>query len=313
MLKGFSIIIIVLWHLSFHAIHKGNSIFVYFLSSFMVPIFFFLSGYGLTESANKKGTNNFFIKKVIRIYIPFVLLNTVWVILNYALLNQYLSFRDSLLSILGFKLIDRNYWYILLLLFWYVIFYFIYNLNKSKKYKLILFWVVSILLFLFTPKNSVYQINAFNFTLGVSFSFYSSDIKKIILKYKCTPLLVIISSLFLISLKVLAHNKFDKQSYIHSLLTSNLPMIGMLIIIILGLKLVSMYRLSTFYTFIGKISFEIYLIHGAFMYSYDFILYKLPLPISFLIYLGFIIILSIYLHKFLNILTKFLSSKFLNS
>lgn len=50
---------------------------------------------------------------------------------------------------------------------------------------------------------------------------------------------------------------------------------------------------------IGKISFELFLIHGAFMYSYDFILFRGPIEITIFIYLIFIIFLAFNLNRFL--------------
>lgn len=59
---------------------------------------------------------------------------------------------------------------------------------------------------------------------------------------------------------------------------------------------------SIFYHFLGEISFELYLIHGALMYSYDFILYKFPLIFSFPLYFAVIVGLAFLINRSLSLM-----------
>jgi peptidoglycan/LPS O-acetylase OafA/YrhL len=48
---------------------------------------------------------------------------------------------------------------------------------------------------------------------------------------------------------------------------------------------------------IGRYSLEIFLLHGAFMYTYDFILFRMPLEISFFLYMAFVMVMSVAVRK----------------
>jgi hypothetical protein len=54
---------------------------------------------------------------------------------------------------------------------------------------------------------------------------------------------------------------------------------------------------SYFLSFIGEISFELYLIHGMFMYSFDFILFRGNIALTFFIYFTSICIVSLGFRK----------------
>ena len=70
-----------------------------------------------------------------------------------------------------------------------------------------------------------------------------------------------------------------------------------------AIMIISLYSfLNNYYTSpilskIGSISFELFLIHGAFMYSYDFILFRGPIEITIFTYLIFIILLAFVLNR----------------
>jgi peptidoglycan/LPS O-acetylase OafA/YrhL len=74
------------------------------------------------------------------------------------------------------------------------------------------------------------------------------------------------------------------------------------------IKMISEKQISLFFNFLGKISFELFLVHGALMYSYDIILFRFPLYFSFFLYLGFIIFLSYLLNKLFGVLSRQLLS-----
>lgn len=63
---------------------------------------------------------------------------------------------------------------------------------------------------------------------------------------------------------------------------------------------------SGFLQWIGKYSFEIYLIHLPFMLYYDFLLFRKPLFIYFLLYLAIIIAFSYLMKTITGYLNQFL-------
>ena len=78
-------------------------------------------------------------------------------------------------------------------------------------------------------------------------------------------------------------------------------------------KIIIKDKIPLVYEYLGKISYELFLIHGAFMYSYDFILYKLPLQYSFFIYMVFIVALSVILKKVFNQVNIFFSRRLVST
>lgn len=60
---------------------------------------------------------------------------------------------------------------------------------------------------------------------------------------------------------------------------------------------------SIVFEYLGKISFELYLLHSAFLIEYDYILHRYPLEISFPLYVLAIILLAAAYHTLLSMLT----------
>jgi peptidoglycan/LPS O-acetylase OafA/YrhL len=68
-------------------------------------------------------------------------------------------------------------------------------------------------------------------------------------------------------------------------------------VVLLMLLLVRYEVASRFLTFVGKISFELFLLHGMFLYSYDFILFRGNLLATFLVYFVLVCLASVVLQK----------------
>jgi peptidoglycan/LPS O-acetylase OafA/YrhL len=77
--------------------------------------------------------------------------------------------------------------------------------------------------------------------------------------------------------------------------------------VILLVQVLVKYELySGFLSFVGGISFELYLLHGMFMYSYDFILFRGNLVVTFFIYLVLICLASVLLQKLSSVVVRLL-------
>ena len=140
-MKGIAILIIIVHHV---AIVMGNAGYLSLFSRLGFPsvaIFLVLSGYGIFLSIEKKGLNNFFSKRVMRVYIPFILAMTCKILIfDYFILNKRSSVGNSLLNIfLAPSTLDMNMWFIVYILFWYCITYVIFSLNKLNKSKILFF------------------------------------------------------------------------------------------------------------------------------------------------------------------------------
>lgn len=91
-LKGLAIIVIVLWH--------ADSPFAQYLKSFHVAVFFMASGYVASDKYTKsiKGILSLTKKRIISLYVPFVICNALCIIFNNLLLKThiYMSVENSI-------------------------------------------------------------------------------------------------------------------------------------------------------------------------------------------------------------------------
>jgi peptidoglycan/LPS O-acetylase OafA/YrhL len=353
-LKGIAIILIVLHHLSRHTLQNPAQLSLYYNAGFIgVALFLFLSGYGLTKSAQKKGLDNFFTKRFFRIYLPFILISFLEIYINHRL--NHVSYTFSKLTPIFFgQSTDRNFWYIQYLFYWYIAFYLLYPLKIDRKYKSILFLLPSLVgLFFFTIGNSFSSLFSFPFGViialyGDSLTFYYKKIKKnqqVLVVYLLvvsmisylfhilannlpyfsspvnTTILLSYSLITLVSLLIIMKKNFFKiipvcaiflYTYssvyflpsVSTYLTLSLSSVFAILAFIAGLLILNKDKISPIISFIGKISFEIYLFHGMFMYSYDFILYRGHLEYTFPIYFIALVAVSFVFHQLLDKLMR---------
>src|SRR4028118_1719433 len=111
-MKGIAILIIIIVHVSLWLGNPGYLSLFSRLGFPSVAIFLVLSGYGIFLSIEKKGLNNFFSKRVMRVYIPFILAMTGKILIfDYFILNKRSSVGNKLLNIfLAPGSLDMNMW-----------------------------------------------------------------------------------------------------------------------------------------------------------------------------------------------------------
>ena len=118
-LKGIAIIMVVISHVV--PIYGLN--FVNILGAVGVALFLFLSGYGLERSFEKKGLKDYFSKKLMKVYIPYII-----AILLFLLWAVCIGIHTPIVTALKYcvliELPQGSYWYLIILSFYYVVFYF---------------------------------------------------------------------------------------------------------------------------------------------------------------------------------------------
>lgn len=94
-----------------------------------------------------------------------------------------------------------------------------------------------------------------------------------------------------------ANTVFEFQAIPHWLIEA-FPDLLLTVFVILLISLMTRFSVySAFLSFIGGISFEIYLLHGMFMYSFDFILFRGSIYITFFVYFLAICLMSVLLQR----------------
>lgn len=174
-LKGLACLLIVLHHWCSGLSGAGYDSFLVELFTQAggitgVAVFFFLSSYGLSRSQQKKKDTltSFFTKRLVRVYIPLVITNVLWLSLKYE--GQELV--QTIFQILNLKnLLDIVTWFCNVIIVCYIIFY-VSNSLASIWAKLLCNWTLTIalavLLSLIWPKDPCYVYSLVAFPLGAT-------------------------------------------------------------------------------------------------------------------------------------------------
>ncbi len=364
-MKGLAIIVIILAHLSIYTLEKSNVLQgFYAFSAGGVALFLIISGFGLSISIEKKGIENFFSKRVIRVVVPLVFAMLMEIFLNHMLLHKKSNFLLDIAEIFfNISNVDRNMWFIVFILFWYCLTNLVFRLNLSNQTKIIFLCSVSTV-FVVIPQIPVYwKANALSFPLGYWLGLNSrfvverfndllsgkiatlmSIITPVILLVIPTKIVFLILGIaavahliFVLKINVKFNNPIETISLCLTIVIVSFNYLGWVFDdIIIGKHhnivwsivnsltaifyaasmcslvslLVKFKRASLFLSFVGENSFELYLLHGMFMYSFDFILFRGNVAVTFFVYFLAICLASIVLRQLSSITSDSLLKRF---
>lgn len=98
-----------------------------------VDLFLFLSAFGLTVSFSKKGLKDFFKKRLLVIFIPYIIFNVVRLPIEIKAMNIPMGILDILKSFLAINVnFDPSMWYVQYIIIWYIIFFAVYSIKPLK-------------------------------------------------------------------------------------------------------------------------------------------------------------------------------------
>lgn len=259
-IKGIAILIIMLGHV---ANFWGGVRWFTPLGGIGVAMFLIISGFGLAESYKKTGLKNYWVKKLINVYIPYAIIRGIIILFQICMGEKY-NIVDTLLGFVFIKNLHSYDWYMGYLFIWYFVFYFVNLINTDNKKKFLLFLIASITMF-FVFKRNLYAEQSVSFLFGIYLSYYNKNSDKAFLK---GSLFIIIGIVALALKQVPVIRGLDIAILWNFIQLVNKFCIGCgmiyclyLIMKIINLKLVY---------YIGVISFELYLIHG---YTIGFLKY----------------------------------------
>ncbi|MEW6378724.1 MAG: acyltransferase [bacterium] len=278
-LKGLAILLVIIGHLWLHVSKTKSSI---ILSGDAVALFFLLSGYGLTMSSkNKKpGLRDYFLQRMKRVMVPYWIATVLLIVLDYLILRRSYPSGDILLTFLGINIntttrhIDYVRWYITVLILWYILFFVAASLPGRKK----------VMLFLLTCSAIMFSLNyyvthlgwnqIFAFPVGCALGYYHPFFRESFTNTKNKPIL------FGVSLLCIVLSIGIKSFFLPAVITV-IPsivyefaseVIGILFcmgLIYLFACIGSWNYYSQFLTYIGNISYELFLLHGALLIKYN--------------------------------------------
>lgn len=313
-LRGIAIFFVVLGHLWVHVSKIKPQI---ILSGESVSLFLILSGYGLAIS-----TKNFFIsfkefciKRIKRVMLPYWLVTIFILFADYLILNRILKFDQLVMTLLGIntkiEVVNLDYvrWFVTYVLLWYLLFY-LFFIKFRSRYSSVLLLIVS---FIILPLNYyflkiIWWNQFFSFPLGCLLAIYFD---KFIDFYRKHNILLIIFSIIGVCY-VLFYKILMSYESIYSIVTETFPYIFLvyfsewnsLIISFSSLILIGQFLERGFYSnilmYLGKYSYEIFLLHGIFLIKYNPIIRDQStflIIFQFLLLFIFVIALSILTYK----------------
>ena len=299
-IKGLSVLAIVVHHV---VVEMPNQGFMrpFILAGYLgVGVFLFMSGYGLMISLLKKENylKGFVTKRISKIYLPFFITNIFFIMMSILLLDENYGIETFLLSSIEIKFPGFVLWYVKATFLFYLVFYLVFKYFKQKNGIKLVFLYALIYTFVcrYVLQLDTYWYNtAFCFPVGVYFAFHK-DLIITFIKHHYYQ--VVGFSFLLFALTTIIYYKNALPGGILFNIFSALSFIVFLISIIHGVQLT-----SKILTFIGQISYEMYLVHLVMLHLY-FNLLSLEGSFSFYIYLVITFILSIGISKFVNFITS---------
>ncbi|WP_349763453.1 acyltransferase [Fusobacterium sp. SYSU M8D902] len=237
-----------------------------------VGVFFYYSSFGSEISLNKRKTlRNYISKKVVNIYIPFLIADILYFlssILQNKLMISKIEYKDIILYLLGIKLSNPILWYIWHLLIFLVILYFIKkNLNKYETILYVIVYIFYIILAVLFDIGIWWYTATSCILIGLYYGKNSKKEEKNIIKFFIFITwitTVILGEIYLIkNIKLLP---LSDNYYAVGLQMLVIPLFLLTLRMIMKKIKLSSYILK----FLGNISFEIYLYH---MLVWDWIKY----------------------------------------
>lgn len=255
-IKGFLVVYVAIHHYIQNIVNPQFLNTLNFVGFLCVSFFFLMSGYGLTLSYYKhKNLKGFFKKRFLRLYFPFVIANILVAILNNIVIKSNYSIIDILFTSFTLRTIYSKIilWYVFVQILMYIFFYISFKLLKNKNSK-ILCIIISTLVYIFIAKylgQGAWRYNTcLCFSVGVIIATYKEQLKSILEKY-CIGIIGILFTIFIASWYLVIKGIYSYY-------------ITFICAIIFALLLVAItYKIdfqSKIYGYIGKISYEFYII-----------------------------------------------------
>lgn len=259
-LKGYSIIIIIIHHMVLRMSDAGILLPFRIAGYIGVSIFFFLSGYGLvcaSEDRENAYSHGFMIKRIEKIYVPAVFAQLVYMLVLVLCFSKSYSAFEFVKGVFTLYPIDTSQWYIIAIFFWYICFWILLKFNISWNTRIAVLFgsaivYIAVCMLLGLTKNWI--DTSFCFVFGVAFGVY----RKKCIGFINSHLIILPISLILLGVTVLF--SFGKETD-SAIVLRTASTIFLIITVLMILRFVDISR-NKISAYIGTISLECYLVHG---------------------------------------------------
>lgn len=281
-MQGVSALLIMLMHFVMQL--EDYPRFFNIFGSVAVAVFLFISGFGINESYKINGINNFWKKRFLRVIIP------CWTIFLFQL--PFVEHFDSVQLLKNLTFYDSDLWFVDYIMRWYLVYWISRRFfTKNTKYILFVFGIYNVF------QQQLYSEQAFSFFCGYLASEYVGKLNKLnkkhVLKYTC--LSVIYGIIFLL-IKEIPTIQQIKGSVLFNVILLNIKL-PLAMSIIAAPFLFPLLKKIGIFNKLGKISYELYIVHYNFMPAITGI-------ISIFIYSAYSIIISVIFRRINQLLSK---------
>lgn len=263
-LKGILALFIVAHHVSYYSSSTIFSEFCYW-GNVVCGCFFFLSGMGLMKSRLLKGESyfvGFLSKHLWKLFTTVFLVAILWSLFLHFIVGQSVSSYLSSIKF-GYTFIP-NTWFVYVLSLLYLFYYVTFGWLKSKRYLYpLLLLLLLIILYVYMTEHvklgSFWYSSVFAFWMGVFFSVLEYKNKRIIEKGFAVKY-ILICTMTIVILLVALYSLYARPIVYAPFLCTLFPVFLYLTLCVIRISKVAVIG------FVGRISYELYVVHGIFVY-----------------------------------------------
>ena len=308
-LKGFLALGIVFHHLSQWVTTGVEFSNFNYMGTYTVSAFFFLSGYGLyIQNERKEGyLDNFLVKRLSRVIVPVIIISSIYLV--YGSINgQVLSSSFFIDLFKKGRTIIYNGWFVDVIILMYIFFYISFKIFSNRTVAILVNTLLIggyIILAIKLGYGFWWYNSSLPFALGLIWAKNKKYIDEILNKYYfiilvCITGLLFISHQYSFVLKKL--HLIDSYSYGFAANLDNIIFTFFSILIVRKIDFSNKYLL-----FLGRISFELYMIHGLVMSIIG--KYFVTSRLNDVVFTILVLIVSISLAWLINLIIKKVSIK----
>ena len=305
-LKGFAIVLIILGHLWVHVVDSLPKL---LFGGEAVALFLLLSGYGLTCSYRSRVVPHraYFMARMKKVMVPYWIITVFLLSLDFMILNKTYSLQDIIMTMLGINIntttryIDYVRWFITFILIWYVFFFIAISYFKDG-YRLFFLIICAVILFpldYYITQLGFYQV--FAFPIGCTMGYYYKDLNSAFKRQPTFFISIAVTLLIVVILYKFASSRIF-YPFVPTIIIkaidegSSIAFCAALVIISATIGFYG-YQ-SLLLSFLGTISYELFLLHGAFLIKYNPIINRseASLPLTFSVFMFSISIISWIIH-----------------
>ena len=264
-LRGFLALGIIFHHIS-PLVKTGEEFSNFsYMGTYIVSIFFFLSAYGLyvQNESRENYLDNFLVKRLSKIIVPFFIISLIYMF--YRFVNGQLIDLNFFINL--FKqgsTIIYNGWFVDIIILMYIFFYLSFKFFQNKFLSIVfntIFIICYICLAIKLGYNFWWYNSVLAFAIGLIWAKNQNKIDRFLEKYYFI-VIVLVTVLLFVSHRydILLKYLHIEDSYSYALAANLDNIIFTIYFIIVFLKKINFS--NVYLTLIGRISFELYMIHG---------------------------------------------------